>query len=297
MTIFGESAGGYSVKQLLALPPNPLPYSGAIMQSEATVTGTGLTSWNALLANLSCTTAASPLDCVRAVPATTLQSIIEHNALLFDPAIDNITNSGNVAAQIDAGTFAKVPFVIGTNSQEGRVFEYGMSNVTAFLQTEFPGLTALQAAIAAQYPATANPFYTISDIFTNIGFLCPAATLANLSLTKGYDVYRYYYNASFPNTTPLPGLGVWHSSEIPEVFGTYPVAGATAQQVALSKYMQTAWADFAKYRDPGWPRLAAAGMTLADLGGNNATGEYNIAPGDVDAICGVYAGVISVLGI
>ena len=158
-------------------------------------------------------------------------------------------------------------------------------------------MTALQHAIAAQYPADANPYETISDIFTNIGFLCPASTLANLTVSKGYDVYRYYYNASFPNTTPLPDLGVWHSSEIPEVFGTYPTIGVTFQQIELSKYMQAAWARFAKKGSPGWPKYKATGKTLADLGGNGDNGEYNIKPGMVDGNCGVYAPVIAVLGI
>jgi carboxylesterase type B len=33
VTIFGESAGGWSVKQLIALPPKPLPFRAAILQS------------------------------------------------------------------------------------------------------------------------------------------------------------------------------------------------------------------------------------------------------------------------
>jgi carboxylesterase 2 len=37
VTIFGESAGGESIKQLLANPPSPLTFSSAILQSENTV--------------------------------------------------------------------------------------------------------------------------------------------------------------------------------------------------------------------------------------------------------------------
>lgn len=37
VTLFGESAGGESIKQLLANPPSPLPFAGAILQSENTV--------------------------------------------------------------------------------------------------------------------------------------------------------------------------------------------------------------------------------------------------------------------
>lgn len=305
VTIFGESAGGYSVKQLLALPPSPLTYRAAIMESEATSTGNGTASWAKLLTLLNCTSLTGPsaLACARAAPATTIQSLIDTNALVFPPVADNVTDSANVAVQIKAKTFAHVPFFLGTNSQEGRVFAVGQTNVSAYLAAE--GLSALAPYIIASYPTptTATQSYEqISDIITDVVFQCPALTLANLAVANGYNdtgVWRYYYNASFPNNMPFPDAGVYHSSEIVEVFGTYNRTAATAQEIALSSYMQTAWAKFAKdpAQGPGWPKWNSTTKDLADIGGNGVNGEFEIDPATVDGRCAIYAPVYALTDI
>jgi len=274
------------------------------MESEATAGGNGSASWTKVLTLLNCTSLTGPsaLACARAAPATTIKSIIETNALAFPPVQDNVTSSSNVAVQMRAKTFAHVPFFLGTNSQEGRVFAVGQTNVSAYLAAN--GLSALAPYIQASYPAPQTPtqaYEEISDILTDVVFQCAALTLANTAVANGYtDVWRYYFNASFPNNMPFPDAGVYHSSEIPEVFGTYNRTGATAQQVALSAYMQSAWADFAKSPSqgpPGWPRWESAVKDLADLGGNGASGEFDIDPATVDERCPIYAPVYAATGI
>jgi len=273
------------------------------MQSEATVTANGSASWTALLTSLNCTSLTGPsaLECARAAPASTIKSIIETQALVFPPVADNVTSSANVAAQLAAKTFAHVPFFLGTNSQEGRVFAVGQTNVSDFLDAE--GLAALAPAIEASYPIPMSPtaaYEEIADIITDIDFQCAALTLANTALANGYtDIWRYYFNASFPNFAPFPDSGVYHSSEIPEVFGNYNTTGATTQQIALSAYMQGAWADFAKdpSAGPGWPKWGSGGADLADLGGGGSVGEFDIDPASVDGRCAIYAPVYEVIGI
>ena len=236
VTIFGESAGGYSVKELLTVPPNPRPYRAVIMESEAAAfSGNGLVSWDTLVAAVGCTTAPSQVDCVRQVPATKIKSVIEHDALSFPPVIDNKTETGNVALAIASHTAAQVPILIGTNAQEGRPVAaadglHGPLDVNGFLNASFPSQTALRAAIAAAYPLSVyqTPYFAVSAIITDLTFTCPTSALANLASISGYPVWRYYFNASFPNTQIFPDAGVYHSSEIPLVFGTYPIVGATA---------------------------------------------------------------------
>lgn len=307
VTIFGESAGGYSVKQLLAHPPSPMPYRAAIMQSEATVTG--VNGWPALVANLSCADATSPLTCMRAINASDITYAIEHLEITFSPVVDGITNSQDVAPLIKSGQFAQVPFVTGTDSQEGRVFEVGQNNLTAFLESEFPTLTALQTAIKAEYPPSVNmtDYEIISDVFTDIAFQCPTLTLSSLAASRGTNytnTWRYYYNATFPNIQPYPDLGVFHSSEIPVVFGTYDASTATATEVALSKHVQTAWANFAKYpmNGPGWPRVGycagnASEGVVGDIGGNGRKNIRTVTSAQIDGHCAVLQDLVDYLGI
>jgi len=237
---------------------------------------------------------------MRALPATTIQTAITNLSLIFQPVPDNITSSSNVATQITTGTWAQVPFIIGTNANEGTFFQIGQTNTLAFLKATFPGLTPLQQAILAQYPQDYNAYQEISDIFTNFVFLCPAGDIAALAVSKGYkDVFRYYFNASFPNYLPFPGAGVWHTSEVPLVFGTYPRVNATQQQMDLSVYFQAAWAGFARFGTPGWgwPRYLSAERSVMDIGVNGTDGGVLVSNNTVDGKCPVYQALIPRVGL
>ena len=75
VTIFGESVGGYLVKQLMAQFPSPLLFRTAIMHSEkAVLLGTALVSYEQTLANLGCATAISPIQCLCEASATDIQT-------------------------------------------------------------------------------------------------------------------------------------------------------------------------------------------------------------------------------
>jgi cholinesterase len=83
------------------------------------------------------------------------------------------------------------------------------------------------------------------------------------------NTFRYRYYGEYPNLRlTLNGRfgpsGAWHGAEIPMIFGTQVDASTeanTAPETALSKYMQSVWAAFAKdpenalYEDPfGFPQ-------------------------------------------
>lgn len=296
------------MKQLLAVPPSPLPYRAAILESEATLSGNGLQSWEILIAQLNCSSATSQLACARAAPATTIKSIIEQNVLTFAPAFDNVTAVNNSAPSFSSGTAAKVPFMIGTTYQEGRPFAYeyllDLPSLTLeeFVNAEIPNQPVLDQAIEAAYqrPLYDNSsYFEISAFFTDLSFLCPAAALSNIASSK-YDVWRYFYNASFPNLQVFPDAGVYHASEIPLIFGTYPFFNTIPQEITLSQYMQKTWANFAKNPSagPGWPKLGSnRGTELADIGAFNISGQMTISLNLTDGICQLYAPVLATTGL
>jgi hypothetical protein len=105
----------------------------------------------------------------------------------------------------------------------------------------------------------------------------PAALWANATVSIGIPTWRYYFNATFSNTQVFPQLGAFHASEIPIVFRTYPNQNTTTQQLALTNYVQGAWARFAKNpaAGPGWNQVGTG------LQGSILTGAYDQVSGGV----------------
>ena len=184
VTIFGESAGAFSVDKLITTSPVNPPFRAAILQSGQSSIAQRLFNnvtddvhaWNVLVSALNCSSVLNPLDCVRAAPAVEIKNIIENAMLDFTPVNDNITQLSDPTTARAHRRVANVPIFTGTNAQEGRVFEYGMNNLTAYLAATFPQSVELQEAVAAAYPRGQNGLNTdydiISQIFTEFVFQC-----------------------------------------------------------------------------------------------------------------------------
>lgn len=155
----------------------------------------------------------------------------------------------------DAGDFASIPTLLGTNNNEG-----------TSLVTIYGGGVA-----------------SIADTITNSSFTCPASKTAfskrNQTRTAASPVWQYRYFGTWPNITPQNStLGAFHSAEIPLVFGTFTNATAGPAQRRTSQIMQSAWVAFAN--DPvsglntfGWPQYNETGNTLIQIARN----YYNVS--------------------
>lgn len=128
VTIFGESAGAFSVDALLTSFPKDStpPFRAAILESgqysyRQPPDNSSVLSWNNLTSQLGCPgNYGSNLTCVWAANATTIKSIIEQSILDFNPVADNVTLVSQPAVQRLSGNIARIPVLGGTNSQEGR---------------------------------------------------------------------------------------------------------------------------------------------------------------------------------
>lgn len=128
VTIFGESAGGFSVDALLtSFPANSKPpFRAAIMESgqisyNAQSRPSTEPEWNTLAGLLGCPGSyGDNLTCLRAANASDIKNAIEMNDLTFNPVGDNITLMENAMQQRLSGNIAHIPILGGSNSQEGR---------------------------------------------------------------------------------------------------------------------------------------------------------------------------------
>lgn len=199
-----QSAGAFSVDALLTSPPliqNP-PFRAAILES-GTISYRGYNnsatpdSFTTLAGALGCPGAyASNLTCVRAANATTIQTIIDQQALPFNPVVDNYTYVYRPALQRQNGQFAKVPVLTGTNAQEGRVYEIGTTNATVAEIGLLSPAPEMLGPVQAAYPVTNIPGYSTdydvaSRVFTDYIFHCPQALFANETAAQNVPVWRY----------------------------------------------------------------------------------------------------------
>ncbi|KAI9155553.1 Para-nitrobenzyl esterase [Paramyrothecium foliicola] len=267
VTIYGESAGGWSVKQLLINPPSPIQYRGAILQSQAFgPRGNNEVYWDRLVRELNCNStdiASSHLDCVANAPAESIRSITEGHRLWFTPVDDNATNGPSFIDAVQENRAARVPILIGTTADEGSILSSVMPSPELMFAGIFGVDTDSQRRARLAYPDNATEEELRSFIITDYTYTCSTSAVSRSAANVGYKVWRYYFNASFPNNQPFPGAGAWHTSEIPIVFGNYRQDDLLSEeQVMLSRSMQQAWGNFAKSPEsgPGWATVGLSNV-------------------------------------
>ncbi|ODH47352.1 hypothetical protein GX48_06523 [Paracoccidioides brasiliensis] len=267
VTIVGESAGGGSVDALVGAPPDPIPFRAAIMQSgESSVrllVSDPAASWKKLAEATACPSDIA-LECLRFFPASKIKDISERLQLEFGPVPDggltyaDTPRTNRLNSAKNASLIARVPVLIGSNADEGRPTVLGQNDTEAYLRASLPGLpeAAIKKILDAYplgTPGIANEFERLATILTELVILCPASLITQESAVVGIDTWRFYFNASFPNTELFEGSGAYHTAEINLVFGTYPQTGKTKFQVDVSNGMQEAWARFVKDPNNGLP--------------------------------------------
>ncbi|KAK7419616.1 hypothetical protein QQX98_003207 [Neonectria punicea] len=299
VTIFGESSGGYAVKQLLINPPSPPQFRAAIMQSQAFgAASDNEKSWTILAKELGCNNTSSGLsemDCLKVAPAKLIISVLDSNGIGFMPIVDNTTNGPSFDDALTQELVANVPILIGTNADEGTVLTSVLPPPEVMLDGIFGNDTASKSLARSIYPLNVTSNELKSRILTDHTYTCTTSAIAISTAHSGQRAWRYFFNASFANNQPLPGAGAWHTSEIPIVFGTYRRDNqTTVEQVQLSRSMQQAWGNFAKDPEngPGWARVGTSAQDLRLFDTSGAVCGRSIDADVVDGVCAYYDSAI-----
>lgn len=283
----------------------------------------GSSNWKQVVGYVGCnrtSTQADELKCMQSINGSLINEAVQKSALTFQPVNDNITQ--RAAPLVDARSqepSADVPLIIGSNADEGSLFaglffeaarqNNGSISFPAIVQTLegilSPNLVApIRGKLAAAFARSPQAlFFYITEFLTYLVFQCPTNLVSHANVQAGSSTYRYYFNATFPNTQApytdsslnISNIGAFHSSEMALVFGTYDVypGNPTDDEIALSQFMQSSWADFAKdpyaVEAPGWPEVSKNGT--ADIGclgcPSNPTG-VSIISESVDSNCSSY---------
>ncbi|KAI9048271.1 hypothetical protein LZ554_008066 [Drepanopeziza brunnea f. sp. 'monogermtubi'] len=303
VTIFGNSAGACSVgAHLLAYNGRDDGlFRGAISQSGSPVgfsPWSQFTSddiWDEVYANLTtgagCEKATDTLDCLRNVPLDILGDVVNSTATagaIWRQALDHDFVVDLPIRQLERGDFVKVPYLLGSNTDDGSLFIPGanLDNKTSYptvqinTDNEFLDyVTSLGAnsttvqklldlypqnatdQILATYPNDLGPEvgYQYKRACTLAGdYTIVASTryTAQIWAANGVPAYQYRWNV-IPNGIPRH-IGATHAKEIVFVFNDlkgwdYDVSPWTNRPPSypdLAYTMSTTWAAFVATGNP-----------------------------------------------
>src|SRR5262249_45968767 len=168
------------------------------------------------------------------------------------PIVDGAEIPAPPYTLLQQGAFAKVPVIIGTNRDEGTLFEKVLTPVTS--DADYQG--EVMAAFAAQsqpvldhYPSSAypTPGDAASVMFGDDMFTCDTRRVARALAAAGVPVWRYHFE-HMPEMPLLANIGVHHAAELAFVFENRFMA---ADEATFARKIETWWTSFARAGDPG----------------------------------------------
>jgi len=227
----------------------------------------------------------------------------ERNA--FDPTIDGYGGLfPEIASKlINAGHFARLPFMAGTNLDEGTLFTSSGLLTSADIKASLIAMyspplvdpAVLQDAVNTllelypDIPAVGSPFNTGNETFgLPTGYKRDAAIVGDLDFQSqrrswiqaasraGVKTFGYLFTQ--PQPTNDPSLGVSHASEVFFVYGVPPDQSVSA--IGLSRIMIDYWVSFATSLDPNdghgiprpqWDQYTPQNQVLLQLEAGNTT--------------------------
>jgi para-nitrobenzyl esterase len=303
VTIFGESAGGFSVLAHLVSPLSAGLFKRAISQSGAYgLSGPSLSTAEAqgvgIAQGVGCGGAADVLACLRATPVPALSQNLQLATGELTPPVDGRVLPKSLGESIANGEINRVPVIEGSTHDEFSLFYK-----TAIEDALFAGIPPAPALYVLIVPLFVDTLqldksagfifqeYPISNydnkvglaltrIGTDVLFSCPGRRVAQ-GLSPQVPAFAYEFNdPKAPNIFNLPPTnfpyGSFHASELPYLFDSTTFAGGghapfSPEQEQLSAAMIDYWTQFARTgnpngsRSPQWPAYTSANDTYQSL--------------------------------
>ncbi len=256
---FGESAGGGLLLHALASPLARGLVAGAIVQSGATFATLDEASAGTVHDALVKQADGGDLRTMDVAELLAAQSRAMSDLLgtigmmPFDPMVDGDVVPAAPADAFAAGAAADTPLLLGTTSDEMRLFVSG----AAISHERLLGRVSRYLHIDEEHAAEVVARYGDGDagavwcsVFSDYEMVGPARAVLDAHAAHG-PTFAYLF------TWEGPEVGACHGIDIPFPFGNFgdgwgAFTGADDDAYALSRFMRDAWAAFARDGSPGW---------------------------------------------
>ena len=287
VTIFGQSAGAASVTYLFASPLARGLFAHGICESFgfANKTMPGLADGEKSGVTLAEKVAAHSLSDLRQMPAEKLLD----SKLSMSPIIDGWLLPENPTTIFAQGKEAPVPLLTGSNADEGSTFPHAKT-LAAYQQWVHEKYPDIADRLLELYPAKSDEEAKTANkhIVRDALFAWGPWSVARLHANNGFATYLYHFNhpqplrpgTSYDEIDTAEGLGSFHSSEYPYVFGTLDnlTRDWTAADRALSDRLQATWVAYAYGGSPNapglprWPSFRESTDSVMYIGDRNGPG-------------------------
>ncbi|WP_128548496.1 carboxylesterase/lipase family protein [Larkinella soli] len=313
VTIAGESAGSMAVSAQMASPLARNLIAGAIGESGSvmgTLTPVPLAEAEKVGEQFAAGIGAKSLAELRAMPATQiLEATAKPGAARFPIAVDGYFFPKAPLAIFEAGEQAKVPLLLGWNSEEGSyrgVLGQDAPTAENFAKAVQKLYGTRAEEVLKQYAGSSEEeiMQAATDLASDRFIGYSTWKWGDLHIRTGGNkpVYRYFYTRPRPDMTPemgnaTPGLaggvirsndpnapkppkakGAVHSAEIEYAMGnlsTNKVYAWTPEDYKVSEVMQNYFANFIKTGNPN-------GSGLPNWPASNAANNYQVQHIDVN---------------
>lgn len=294
VTIFGQSAGSFSVGYHLVMPDSKGLFHRAIAESGAPMGKPSSFNMVGVKAEME----AAGLDFAREVSASGIAAmrqmdpmrLVEANshAWRFYPMIDGALIPDHPFTLIEQGRHAAVPLIAGRNRDEGSVFPpLGNGNpeeLSAALAETYGAETEAARRLYAAHDATEAAHQgrlVFADIIFNWNSAALAAVMAKSGRAPVYSYYFSYTGAVPPDAKFAEGigrdLGAFHGAEITFALRTQAERGPlSAEQKLLMERVSGYWLNLARKGDPNgqglpnWPRHIPGQPTILHIDAKTA---------------------------